>query len=72
MKKKASGNVNIEWDPGEVNPKQKEFLDSHTLFTCDGGAKGGIAGGAMKLISFALAAAIAADVAAIVASWSTG
>lgn len=38
----------------------------------DGGAKGGIAGGAMKLISFALAAAIAADVAAIVASWSTG
>lgn len=41
MKKKASGNVNIEWDPGEVNPKQKEFLDSHTLFTCYGGAKGG-------------------------------
>lgn len=38
----------------------------------DGGAKGSIAGGAMKLISFALAAAIAADVAAIVASWSTG
>ena len=38
----------------------------------DGGAKGGIAGGAMKLISFALAAAIAEDVAAIVASWSTG
>lgn len=38
----------------------------------DGGAKGGIASGAMKLISFALAAAIAADVAAIVASWSTG
>jgi hypothetical protein len=38
----------------------------------DGGAKGGIACGAMKLISFALAAAIAADVAAIVASWSTG
>ena len=38
----------------------------------DGGAKCGIAGGAMKLISFALAAAIAADVAVIVASWSTG
>ena len=29
------------WNPGGVNPKQKQFLESRTMFTCYGGAKGG-------------------------------
>ena len=32
---------NIQWDPGTVNPKQRQFLESRTLYTCYGGAKGG-------------------------------
>ena len=29
------------WDPGEANPKQLLFYQSHTLYTAYGGAKGG-------------------------------
>ena len=39
--KLAPGKNAIEWDPGEANAKQKIFLQSRTLFTCYGGAKGG-------------------------------
>lgn len=29
------------WDPGEANPKQKQFFESRVLYTAYGGAKGG-------------------------------
>lgn len=36
-----SGSARFVWDPGTVNPKQKQFLESRSLYTCYGGAKGG-------------------------------
>lgn len=35
------GTHSIEWNPGEANPKQKQFFHSRTLYTAYGGAKGG-------------------------------
>ena len=31
----------VTFDPGEANPKQREFFESTTRYTCYGGAKGG-------------------------------
>lgn len=31
----------FEWNPGEANPKQRQFLESECLYTAYGGAKGG-------------------------------
>lgn len=39
--KQLKGDVNILWDAGEANPKQKLFYESRALFTAYGGAKGG-------------------------------
>ena len=39
--KQLKGEVNITWDAGEANPKQKLFYESRALFTAYGGAKGG-------------------------------
>ena len=40
-KAKKTGKTELVWDPGEVSDKQQQFLDSKTMFTCYGGAKGG-------------------------------
>ena len=40
-KVKRSTKKDFIWDPGEVNDKQQQFLDSTAMFTCYGGAKGG-------------------------------
>lgn len=37
----GEGSSKISWNPGTVNPKQRLFLESRTLYTCYGGAKGG-------------------------------
>ena len=39
--KKTEGVREILWDPGQANPKQREFFLSRALFTAYGGAKGG-------------------------------
>lgn len=36
-----SGDKEYVWDPGEANPKQKQFFASRKLYTAYGGAKGG-------------------------------
>lgn len=44
MAKKRAVNTaeeEIVFNPGEANPKQKEFFNSRTLYTCYGGAKAG-------------------------------
>ena len=40
-KARKSAKTEFQWNPGEVNDKQQRFLDSRTMFTCYGGAKGG-------------------------------
>ncbi len=35
------GKFQITWDPGEANPKQKQFFEARTTFIAYGGAKGG-------------------------------
>ena len=40
-KARKTGKKDFLWNPGEVNDKQQKFLDSTTMFTCYGGAKGG-------------------------------
>ena len=37
----ADAKEEMLWSSGEVSDKQQQFLDSQTLFTCYGGAKGG-------------------------------
>lgn len=39
--KKTEGLREIVWDPGEANPRQREFFLSRALYTAYGGAKGG-------------------------------
>ena len=40
------------WNPGEANPKQKEFYLSRTMFTAYGGAKGGGKTHAVRIKAF--------------------
>jgi phage terminase large subunit len=40
-KLKATTKTEFAWDPGEANPKQKQFYLSRTLYTAYGGARGG-------------------------------
>lgn len=39
--KKSTGPKETSWDPGEANPKQREFYAARTMFIGYGGAKGG-------------------------------
>lgn len=38
---KQAAKKEIGWNPGDMNPKQIEFCQSRTFYTCYGGAKGG-------------------------------
>lgn len=40
-KARKTSKTEFAWDPGEVSDKQQQFLESKTMFTCYGGAKGG-------------------------------
>lgn len=40
-KARKTTKTDFQWNPGEVSDKQQRFLDSQTMFTCYGGAKGG-------------------------------